>query len=59
LTFCFTPEHCNAFNNPTGAVRKGSTALGNDAFLDPENEVWVAFAVWQPALIRSLPPEVQ
>ena len=43
IGFLLHPEQVKAFADVAGAVRKGGT-VGNGAFLDPENEIWITFA---------------
>lgn len=44
VEFILSPQQKRGFEDLTGAVRRGGSAISGDASMDPESEMWVTFA---------------
>ena len=44
VEFILSPQQKRGFDDLTGAVRRGGSAITGDASMDPESEMWVTFA---------------
>jgi cyclopropane fatty-acyl-phospholipid synthase-like methyltransferase len=44
VDFILSPQQRRGFDDLTGAVKRGGSAITGDASMDPESEMWVTFA---------------